>query len=66
VDLTLAEPDDPEIEEVTPQNCYNSSDIAFEMLFTTAALSSASSPLPSPSLWPMVLIAIVTIATSLL
>lgn len=40
VDLTLAEPED--VEEVTPQNCYNSSDLDFNLVFTTEALRNAA------------------------
>ena len=63
VDVTLAELDDPDIEEVTPQNCYNSSDLSFELVFTTAALSSgASSVFSSPSIVPFFVSALVTTA----
>lgn len=45
VDVTLAEPED--VEEVTPQNCYNSTNIAFDMVFTMEALSTATGAAPS-------------------
>ncbi|KAK5170620.1 uncharacterized protein LTR77_005209 [Saxophila tyrrhenica] len=65
VDVTLAEPED--VKEVTPQNCYNSSDLGFELLFTTAALSnSASSMISSPSTWPLLVVASATAVTILL
>ncbi|KAK4624376.1 hypothetical protein CLAFUR4_06060 [Fulvia fulva] len=41
VDVTLAEPED--VEQVTPQNCYNSTNLGFNMVFTTQALSGAVS-----------------------
>jgi hypothetical protein len=40
VDITFAEPED--VEQVTPQNCFNSSDIAFDLVFTTTALTAGS------------------------
>ncbi len=60
VDVTLAEPADVEL--VTPQNCYNSSDISFDLLFTTAALSAATSNSMVPTLWPILALALATIA----
>ena len=64
MDVTLADPQDPDIKEVTPQNCYNSSDITFELVFTTAALSSgASGMVSSPSIIPLFVVMLVTIAT---
>lgn len=41
VDITFAEPED--VEPVTPQNCFNSSDIGFNLVFTTTSLSAAPS-----------------------
>ena len=67
MDVTLAEPDDPEIELVTPQNCYNSSEISFELVFTTASLTSgAPSMVSNPSIVPLLAVALVTIAMSLI
>ncbi|EMF13476.1 uncharacterized protein SEPMUDRAFT_148754 [Sphaerulina musiva SO2202] len=44
VDVTLVEPKDmPREMEVTPQNCYNSSDLGFNRYFTTAALTAGAS-----------------------
>ncbi|KAF2862052.1 hypothetical protein K470DRAFT_213566 [Piedraia hortae CBS 480.64] len=40
VDVTLADDHDPEIQEVTRDNCYNSSDIGFNLLFTTQGLDA--------------------------
>jgi hypothetical protein len=40
VDITFAEPGDSDIEEVTSSNCFNSSDIAFDLVFTTNQLTS--------------------------
>lgn len=47
VDVTLAEPED--VEQVTPQNCYNSTDIGFNLVFTTEALTGAANLLSGPS-----------------
>lgn len=35
-DITFAEPED--VEEVTDENCFNSSHISFETIFTTSSL----------------------------
>ena len=65
MDLTLAEPQD--VVQVTPQNCYNSSDIGFELVFTTAALSSdASVAISNPSIVALFTVAVLTVATLLL
>ncbi|KAK3712243.1 hypothetical protein LTR37_009105 [Vermiconidia calcicola] len=64
VDVTLAEPEDVEL--VHAGNCYNSSNLGFELVFTTAALNAAPSTLSSPSLWPLFVAAVVTLATSIL
>jgi hypothetical protein len=67
VDLTLLENDDPRIAPVTAQNCYNSSDIGFQMVFTTTALTNAaSSVISSPSMLPVFVTALVAIAMTLL
>lgn len=42
MDVTLAEPED--VEEVTPENCYNSSQIGIQRHFFTSALEAAASP----------------------
>lgn len=42
VDITFAEPED--VPEVNETNCFNSSDIGFELVFTTTALSSDALP----------------------
>lgn len=47
MDVTLAEPED--VEQVTPQNCYNSTDIGFNLVFTTEALTAAAPLLAAPS-----------------
>ncbi|KAF2733769.1 hypothetical protein EJ04DRAFT_438393 [Polyplosphaeria fusca] len=39
VDITFTEPED--VEPVTPQNCLNSSDIGFNLVFTSTSLSAA-------------------------
>ncbi|KAK5134214.1 hypothetical protein LTR08_006874 [Meristemomyces frigidus] len=40
VDITLADDNDPDLVPVTPQNCFNSSDIGFNLLFTTKSLTA--------------------------
>lgn len=63
VDLTLAEPE--EVEQVTESNCYNSSDLEFNLVFTTEALQSgASSTFAGPSM--MLFVALASAAISLL
>lgn len=63
VDLTLAEPEN--VEEVTETNCYNSSDLGFNLVFTTEALSSgASSASSNPSM--LLFVALTSMATFLL
>jgi len=45
VDITFADPAD--VPEVNSSNCYNTSDISFELVFTTTSLSGASHPMSS-------------------
>lgn len=45
VDIEFAEPED--CEEVTPDNCFNSSDISFADVYTTASLSAGPTLRPS-------------------
>jgi len=55
VDITFAEPGDSDIEEVTPENCFNSSDVQFDLVFTTAQLTSGADGVGAMySLWTMV------------
>jgi hypothetical protein len=42
VDITFADPKD--VPEVNETNCFNSSDISFQLVFTTSALSSDALP----------------------
>lgn len=56
VDITFAEPGDSDIEEVTPENCFNSSDVQFDLVFTTAQLTSGADGVGAMySLWTMVI-----------
>ncbi len=51
VDIEFAEPAD--VAEVNESNCFNSSDISFQLVFSTSALSQAvphSSSIPSSHL----------------
>jgi hypothetical protein len=42
-DITFADPDTEEIPEVTPDNCFNSSQIKYNLVFTTESLTSGAS-----------------------
>jgi hypothetical protein len=42
VDIEFADPRD--VAEVNEQNCFNSTDITFQLVFSTAALNSAAPP----------------------
>ena len=57
VDITFAAPGDPDIEEVTPQNCFNSSDISFALVFTTTQLTSGADVRTGPYSLASVLVA---------
>jgi hypothetical protein len=59
VDIEFAEPS--EVEEVTRENCFNSSIISFGELFTTTSLTSAAAPKPSlASMLPIYMVALFT------
>ena len=45
VDITFAEPED--VEEVTEDNCFNSTQIQYNLIFTTNALQQSGSTRPS-------------------
>lgn len=63
MDVTLTEPED--VEEVTVDNCYNSSDLSFNLVFTTESLqSSGSRTFTSPA--ALVFVALASLAFSLL
>lgn len=50
VDITFAEPED--VAEVNESNCFNSTDISFELVFTTTSLTSgADLTFSCPSTW---------------
>lgn len=54
VDLTLVPDDSDEYEEVTPENCYNSSNIGFNLMYTSQELTangetSAAQALAAPA-----------------
>ena len=63
VDVVLAEPDDPEIPAVNPANCFNSSDLGFQLLFTTTSLSGSQLSIALPSL-TMALLSVLAIIFS--
>ncbi|THV94702.1 hypothetical protein D6C77_00755 [Aureobasidium pullulans] len=50
-DVTLV--DAVDVPEVNRANCYNSSDLSFQLMYATANLTSASSPPMEPSLSPL-------------
>ncbi|RMZ16880.1 hypothetical protein D0860_00816 [Hortaea werneckii] len=58
VDVTLVDDKDGDYEEVTPDNCYNSSDIGFNLLYTSQELTAtgetnaAGALLPPAALMP--------------
>lgn len=52
VDITFAEIHDPEIETVTRDNCFNSTDLSFQYMYTTGGINAA------PSLKPHTLLAL--------
>ncbi|GIJ85802.1 hypothetical protein Asppvi_004666 [Aspergillus pseudoviridinutans] len=59
VDIEFAEPS--EVEEVTRDNCFNSSIISFGEVFTTTSLTSAAAPKPSlMSLLPVYMVALLS------
>ncbi len=45
VDITFAEDGDPEIAEVNSTNCFNSSQIHYDLVFTTSSLTETSNGL---------------------
>jgi hypothetical protein len=47
-DVTLADPKD--VPQVNASNCFNSTDLEFQLVFTTTSLSAASSLIASPGL----------------
>merc|ERR1711939_1186312 len=61
-DITFADPDeDDDIPEVTPENCFNASQINYNLVFTTESLSLAA---PSIRSYP-VLVTLVAAAVAL-
>lgn len=61
VDIEFADPS--EVVEVNEQNCFNSSDISFQLVFSTGALTGAASPSLSSSyllaLLPLFLVGVI-------
>lgn len=45
MDITFAEPGSPLIQEVNSSNCQNTTDIDFDLVFTTSGLTAAASTL---------------------
>jgi hypothetical protein len=50
VDIEFAEDGDAAVEEVTRDNCFNSSDISFQYMYTTSAIGSGATMLHAPKL----------------
>ncbi|KAJ5573946.1 uncharacterized protein N7459_008373 [Penicillium hispanicum] len=48
VDIEFAEVHDPEIQEVTRDNCFNSSDISFQFMYTTSGIGNGAGMLKPP------------------
>lgn len=44
MDIEFAEPED--VPEVTRENCFNSSNLEFEFIFTTSSLQTSEAPRP--------------------
>ncbi|CAI6341143.1 unnamed protein product [Periconia digitata] len=65
-DITFAEPGDPEIREVTRENCFNSSDtddkIGFQLLYATTSSPANMNFKPNP--WASLLIPLTVAAAS--
>ena len=52
VDIIFAENGDSKIAEVTTDNCFNSSDITFQYVYTTSGIGSGAAMLkPSRHMW---------------
>lgn len=49
VDITFADPE--EVPEVNDTNCVNSTDIGFELVFSTESLQSAADSIARPTSW---------------
>ncbi|PWY96458.1 hypothetical protein BO94DRAFT_570768 [Aspergillus sclerotioniger CBS 115572] len=65
VDITFAEPED--VEEVTKDNCFNSTDIGFRYVFASQSLTSgAVSRMTSPGLTAVVPILLIVVLGSLM
>ncbi|KOS45231.1 hypothetical protein ACN38_g3874 [Penicillium nordicum] len=50
VDIEFAEDGDASVEAVTRDNCFNSSDISFEYMYTTSSIGSGAAMLQPPKL----------------
>ncbi|KAJ5182775.1 hypothetical protein N7492_000391 [Penicillium capsulatum] len=48
VDIEFADDHDPDLEAVTRDNCFNSSDISFQFMYTTAGIGNAATSLRLP------------------
>jgi hypothetical protein len=49
VDITFADPAD--VEQLSVDNCANSSDIGFNLVFTSTSLTSSAVSVTSPPMW---------------
>jgi hypothetical protein len=48
VDIIFADDGDAEIEEVTRENCFNSSDLSFQYMYTTSAIGTSGAAVVKP------------------
>ncbi|OQD73471.1 hypothetical protein PENDEC_c015G04559 [Penicillium decumbens] len=48
VDIIFADVDDPEIQEVTRENCFNSTDLSFQYMYTTGGIGSSGAAMLKP------------------
>lgn len=64
VDITFAEPKD--VPEVNASNCFNSSDIGFNLVFATTSLSGADAVFSTRATWLAVVPAVLALVWGLL
>ncbi|KAI7100311.1 hypothetical protein KC343_g13527, partial [Hortaea werneckii] len=61
VDVTLVDDKDGDYEEVTPDNCYNSSDIGFNLLYTSQELTATGETNAAGALLPPVALMVIAV-----
>jgi hypothetical protein len=60
VDIEFAEDGDASVEEVTRDNCFNSTDISFEYMYTTSSIGSGAGMLQPPKISAGALVPLLT------